>query len=115
MRVWDVAPRRLCRSHLLGEHRELHALWSVLAHGRKGYRAHPETKRWEGKLSALYDRHEALVREMERRGYAHRSPLDRALATGERSQDVLVNTLAEQQALLSAKSCDCLLPVEGLA
>lgn len=34
MRIWDLSPKRLCRNHLLGEHRELHAIW---AGGKKGY------------------------------------------------------------------------------
>ncbi len=30
MRIWDIPPKLLCRNHLLGEHRELHAIWSIL-------------------------------------------------------------------------------------
>jgi len=30
MRIWDIAPGKLCRNHFLGEHRELHAIWSIL-------------------------------------------------------------------------------------
>ncbi len=36
MRVWDVAPRLLCQAHLLGEHRGIHALVAVIAHGFEG-------------------------------------------------------------------------------
>lgn len=107
MRIWDVDPRELCRSHLLGEHRELHAVWSVLTRDRKGYRRHPETLRWEGKLAALFLRHEALVEEMRRRGYDHASPLDPALATGSDLQDELVDPVAEQRRMLAEKECDC--------
>ena len=84
MRVWDIHVKHLCRKHLLGEHRELHGLWCILTkHGGKvGYSNHPETKRWVGKLRAIYDRHEALVVEMHKRGYEHNSPLDEKLATG---------------------------------
>lgn len=82
MRIWDVEPGELCRRHLLGEHRELHGLWNILTRGLRGYSFHPETRRWEGKLGALYWRHEALVREIKRRGYRHASPLDPELATG---------------------------------
>jgi hypothetical protein len=32
---------KLCRNHLLGEHQELHAIWSVLVNGKKGYAHHP--------------------------------------------------------------------------
>jgi Pyrimidine dimer DNA glycosylase len=69
MRIWDISPKRLCRNHLLGEHRELHAIWSVLVNGKQGYARHSETIRWRGKLKALYSRHDALVREMVVRGY----------------------------------------------
>ena len=107
MRIWDVAPARLCRAHLLGEHRELHAVWAVLTEGRAGYARHPEVRRWEGKLAALYARHDALVGEMGRRGYRHASPLDARLATGSPSQDARLASPAEQVAVLAAKGCDC--------
>ncbi|HEX6588696.1 MAG TPA: pyrimidine dimer DNA glycosylase/endonuclease V [Longimicrobiales bacterium] len=107
MRIWDVEPGELCRAHLLGEHRELHAIWTILTQDRRGYRAHPETRRWEGKLAALYRRHEALVAEMTRRGYGHRSPLDATLATGSEVQDAFVDTIETQRRMLAAKRCEC--------
>jgi DNA repair protein RadC len=64
VRIWDVPPSLLCRQHLLGEHRELHGLWRILTEDRQGYARHPETRRWRGKLAALYQRHESLVKEM---------------------------------------------------
>lgn len=100
-------PALLCRSHLLGEHRELHALWNILTLDRSGYRSHPETRRWEGRLAALHRRHEALVAEMERRGYRHGSPLDPTLATGADTQTRFVDTPAEQLSILRAKACPC--------
>ena len=48
-------PKLLCRAHLLGEHRYLHAL-AV-----------------RGKSVSL--RHSLLVAEMRRRGYVHKSPV----------------------------------------
>lgn len=107
MRIWDVAPSALCRQHLLGEHRELHGLWNILNHDLAGYRNHPETRRWEGRLAALYRRHGALVEEMERRGYRHGSPLDPALATGRAEQDRFVDSLERQWDLLLEKPCLC--------
>ena len=109
MRIWDVDPRLLCRQHLLGEHRELHGLWNILTLGKTGYSRHPETLRWVGRLGALYRRHELLAAEMERRGFAHRSPLDRTLARGRRSQDRLLDSLTAQRRILRAKPCPCLL------
>jgi hypothetical protein len=110
MRIWDVPPAVLCRQHLLGEHRELHAVWTVLTQGRDGYAAHPVTKRWRDKLAALYARHEALVEEMERRGYQHRSPLDASLATGLAIQDTFVDPVPRQYELLAGKGCACTVP-----
>lgn len=107
MRIWDLPPEQLCRAHLLGEHRELHAIWVVLTTGRAGYAHHPETLRWRGKLRALWLRHEALVAEMQRRGYRHASPLDEALATGAAVQDELLDSIPDQIANLRAKGCDC--------
>jgi hypothetical protein len=107
MRIWDVPPDELCRIHLLGEHRELHAVWTILTQNKTGYRNHPETKRWEGKLAALYLRHDLLVVEMNRRGYVHRSDLDAALATGSNTQTQFVDTINRQRQLLKAKPCTC--------
>ena len=107
MRIWDIRPGLLCRQHLLGEHRELHAIWNVLTLGRKGYSRHPETLRWKGRLRALYMRHEELVHEMGRRGYRHRSPLDKKLATGRAVQDRHVDTPERQVEILRSKGCDC--------
>jgi len=75
MRIWDIDPGYLNRQSLLGEHRELHAIFVVLTQHRKGYAAHPETRRWQGHLAALDKRHDLLVEEMELRGYNHHSPL----------------------------------------
>lgn len=107
MRIWDIDPRELCKSHLLGEHSELHGLWNILTQNKKGYRRHPETLRWEGKLAALYARHEALVEEMGRRGYQHASPLARELATGIAVQTDYVDSPEAQRRILKAKGCAC--------
>lgn len=107
MRIWDVSPSILCRKHLLGEHRELHALWTILSQDKKGYRKHPETMRWEGKLAALYKRHDEEVSEIKRRGWNHHSPLDKKLATGKSTQTDLVNSVIEQKEILRNKKCDC--------
>lgn len=107
MRIWDIGPAQLCRKHLLGEHRELHALWSILQHDKRGYRNHPETKRWEGKLPALFQRHEDLVVEMERRGYKHQSPLVGDATTGERMQQAFLHSVVEQERILREKNCGC--------
>jgi len=109
MRIWDIHPKNLCRKHLLAEHRELHGLWNILTKykGQGGYSKHPETRRWAGKTRALYERHEALVREFARRKYKHRSSLDKRLARGESKQESFINTVAEQKEILNKKPCDC--------
>lgn len=107
MRLWDLDPRRLCRPHLAGEHRELHAIWTVLTEGRTGHSRHPETLRREGRLPALYRRHDLLVSEMSRRGCDHRSPPDPGLARGRAVRDTVVDPPARQIRLLRAKGCDC--------
>ncbi len=107
MKIWDVSPMYLCRQHLLGEHRELHATWTVLTQGKKRYSNHPEVKRWVGKLKALYTRHDALVEEMTYRDYNHKTPLDSYLATGENIQNKFINSLEEQILILIGKGCGC--------
>lgn len=105
--IWDIPPEKLCKNHLFGEHRELHAVWAVITDGRKGYATHPETARWRGKLRATYLRHEALAAEMGRRGYAHKSPLDKRMAAGVSRQDTFVDLFAKQIQILRQKGCNC--------
>lgn len=107
MRIWDITPKKLCRNHLLGEHRELHAIWSVLTKNKKGYSRHPETLRWKGKLAALYLRHKILAEEMRKRGYCHNSKLNQKLATGARKQSVFINSPKQQVQILKNKNCGC--------
>jgi hypothetical protein len=107
VRIWDISPQKLCRNRLLGEHRELHAIWSVLVNRKKGYARHPETLRWRGKLKALYGRHQALVSEMTMRGYRHRSPLPKSRAGGSAIQRVFIESRNEQVEILRSKRCHC--------
>lgn len=107
LRIWDIPPSRLCRNHLLGEHRELHAMWVVITQNKKGYSQHPETLRWNGKLKALYLRHEQLVLEMAKRGYDHKSPLDKRKARGGAKQTDYVDSIRTQIQILKKKGCTC--------
>ena len=107
MRIWDIEPKSICNKHLLGEHRELHAVWSILTCNKKGYRHHPEVLRWKEKLKALFNRHEQEVREMKRRGYAHYTPLNRELAIGKEKQDELIDSIDKQKEILRNKDCLC--------
>jgi hypothetical protein len=76
MRIWDVNPGYLNRQSLLGEHRELHGIVSILVNGKKGYANHPETVRWIGYGWALRQRHQLLATEMALRGYTDRTPVE---------------------------------------
>ena len=107
MRIWDLSPKILCRQHLLGEHRELHAIWNILTKNKRGYAHHPETLRWKGKLKALFIRHEALVEEMKSRGYNHKSPLLARLSQGIATQNKYVDSKKRQKEILKSKKCNC--------
>ncbi len=72
--MWGVDPSVLCRKHLLGEHLEMHMFAGALRKGRslQGY--------IDGGLVDVHripSRHDALVREMEVRGYKHSTPIPR--------------------------------------
>jgi ribosomal protein L44E len=72
MRMWMVPPRTMCREHLLGEHVEIHMAAASL---RLGKSVDGFLEKGLLELRSLRARHDALAREMERRGYRHASPL----------------------------------------
>jgi len=76
MRVWDINSGYLSNKNLLGEHVEIHAIFSVITNNKKGYANHPETKRWVKNLYALKLRHDLIVIEMNIRNYNHKSPIE---------------------------------------
>lgn len=73
MRMWMVPPEIMCREHLLGEHRELHTFIGTLRKGTsiKGY-----IEKGLLEVHSIKERHEALVKEMTRRGYNHQTPIE---------------------------------------
>ena len=71
-RMWCVNSRKLCRQHLLGEHKELHQLVGSLRKG-KSIKGHIEKGQVE--VHSIKKRHLELVKEMKRRGYKHQSEL----------------------------------------
>jgi Pyrimidine dimer DNA glycosylase/Protein of unknown function (DUF1722) len=75
MRIWDINPGYLNRQSLLGEHRELHGIVSIIVNGKKGYSKHPETLRWLSYGWALKKRHQLLSAEMSLRSYKDNSPV----------------------------------------
>jgi hypothetical protein len=82
MRIWDISPGYLNDNSLLGEHRELHGIVSILVNNKKGYSRHPETLRWQGFGWALARRHALLRAEMQLRGFHDRTPVEFNQATG---------------------------------
>lgn len=72
MRMWLLPPSCHCRKHLLGAHVECHMLAGALAKGKNLGRLLSD-----GFVdpSKVQEYHDALVEEMLRRGYKHRSPL----------------------------------------
>ncbi len=71
-RMWMIDPKKMCRAHLLGEHKELHQLIGSLNKG-KSVQGHLDKGQIE--IHSIKKRHEQLVKEMLSRGYKHMSPL----------------------------------------
>lgn len=73
MRMWMVDPKIMCRKHLLGEHVECHMFRSVIVSGKKidGYIRNNCLE-----IQNLKDRHDKLAKEIEDRGYNHKSPME---------------------------------------
>lgn len=105
MRIWDVHPGYLNRQSLLGEHRELHGIVSIVANGKKGYANHPETVRWAAHGWAIRQRHRLLVAEMSLRGFTDRSPVFSSEESGDWPPTFIDNPLRQFQ-LLATKYKD---------
>lgn len=102
MRIWDLNPGYLNRQSLLGEHRELHGIVSIIKYHKKGYSKHPETLRWVGLGWALKQRHKLLVAEMNLRGYTDRSPVLLRSKPG-MWPDIYIDEPAQQISILKYK------------
>lgn len=107
MRIWDISPRLLCANHLNGEHRELLGLFNILVEDKDGYRQHPETQRWVGKLPALFKRHLDILDEADRRDYNYKRLETPEDMEGTSRQAEYVNTPEEQLELLKDKCEKC--------
>jgi hypothetical protein len=99
MRIWDLNPGYLDRQRLLGEHRELHGIVSVLVNGKKGYSRHPETLRWKGYGWALKVRHQLLATEMALRGYREQTPVNTRAKKDEWPEDYIDTPFAQLRLL----------------
>lgn len=71
-RMWMVDPARMCRKHLVAEHHECHVF---LGRFVKGLKVDGYVKSNLLEPEALVERHDALVAEMQARGYGHSSPM----------------------------------------
>ena len=67
--MWMVDTAILCRKHLLGEHGEIHKHRHCFV---KGFSI--EGRRGQIEPAAMQERHDALAKEMIKRGYNHNSP-----------------------------------------
>ena len=102
MRIWDIDPGYLSRQSLLGEHRELHGIVSIIVNRKRGYARHPETRRWVGRGWALAQRHRLIAAEMSLRGYTDKSPVHTRGAKG-KWPAVFVDEPCRQYLLLREK------------
>ena len=104
MRIWDVHPGYLNRGSLLGEHRELHGILSIIENRKRGYARHPETSRWRSHLRALRLRHDILCAEMNLRGYHDLTPVGRVRRAS--WPTVFIDSPSGQLSLLGRKYAD---------
>ena len=71
MRMWMINPIFMCKSHLLGEHNEIHKLYGWLKTG-KSIAGWVENNCLE--LLSIYGRHAVLTKEMLNVGKGIQSP-----------------------------------------
>ena len=72
MRMWMVPVQYMCRKHLLGEHVEHHMLVGSI---NKGLSMQGFVDNNLLEPVSILTRHYEIAKEMERRGYNHKSPL----------------------------------------
>ena len=98
----------MCRAHLLGEHRELHALVGIIRRGTSldGYAANGLIE-----TGSILARHEQLVAEMTARGYQHHSPL---IYQDDISFGVVDRESAATELARRCSHCRSMMPVKNL-
>lgn len=106
MRVWDIPVNKLCNKHLVAQHHEIHCIYGILTSNLRGFRNHPEVKRWTNRIGALYKMHESTVDEMIARGMNHQSLLlkPKLILT---DNPLPWQPISEQIELLKVKGCEC--------
>lgn len=73
MRMWMIDSTLLCRSHLLGEHGELHKHRHIFV---KQYSINKRIELGQIEPASMKARHDILSDEMLKRGYNHKSPYE---------------------------------------
>jgi len=97
--MWLVNPKKLCRQHLLGEHKEVHQLVGSL---RKSRSIQGHIEKGQIEIHNIVPRHKELVKEMIRRGYKHQSPLKKFISFKAGKIDILKN---EKELIKRCKNC----------
>ena len=92
---------------LLGEHRELHGIVSVVRNHKRGYSRHPETLRWSRFLESLAIRH-ALLAVFHMWGYVS------GYSTMTPTETALCDLFTEIQVLALAHNVTCLIQSTAL-
>ena len=72
MRMWKINPQKMCDKHLLGEHAEMHMFVGTL---NKGIRIQGYIDGGLVEVENIISRHKKLAKEMQNRGFKHKSPL----------------------------------------
>ena len=72
MCIWDINPGYLNNRSLLGEHVEIHKIFSMI---NKNKVEQYKIKKWKKYRWALMKRHDIIVSEMKIRGFNHYSPI----------------------------------------
>lgn len=128
MRIWhEELISKLCQKHLCAMWREGLGCYKILWENKSGYRNHPATKEFEGKIEQLWLRLHEVRSEMIERGYKPKDlpsiysdklqAFDRGLGNYRHFGIVgIINshyeikewqTLEEQIEVLKLKGCDC--------
>jgi hypothetical protein len=101
MRMWKVYPGVMCRNHLLGEHLEMHMFASAIKNGKRidGY-----IRNGLVEIHNIVNRHNLLVREMNNRGWNHKTPMTNIDLLTNNNQYRYKNTIIKKGSINSFKS-----------
>lgn len=107
MRMWMVDPKIMCNRHLLGEHVECHMFVGTILKN-KSLQGYIDNKLLF--IGHLANRHQALVEEMIRRGFNHKSellPFDSGYMEGRFYLEPTISIIEYNQLDLWCRCKDC--------